>query len=41
MDDLFFSEENLEHLKKSIQELRDGKETIHDLIDEDDEQNVV
>lgn len=35
--DPFFSEPNLSHVKKSVQELRAGKGTPHDLIKADDE----
>ena len=35
--DPFFSETNMEHVKKSVQELREGKGTVHDLIEVDDE----
>lgn len=34
--DPFFTEPNLSHIKKSVQELRDGKGTVHDLIDDDE-----
>lgn len=30
--DSFFTEPNLSHIKKAVQELRDGKGTAHDLI---------
>ena len=33
----FFSHENLEYVKKSVQELRSGKGTAHELIEVDDE----
>lgn len=32
--DPFFSENNLTHVRKSVQELREGKGTVHDLIEE-------
>ena len=35
--DPFFSEANLSYVKKSVQELRDGKGTAHELIEADDE----
>ncbi|MCI9623917.1 MAG: type II toxin-antitoxin system RelB/DinJ family antitoxin [Lachnospiraceae bacterium] len=35
--DPFFSESNLAYVKKSIQELKDGKGTAHELIEVDDE----
>ena len=35
--DPFYSEANVAHLKKSIQELRDGKGTAHELIEVEDE----
>ena len=35
--DPFYSETNLAHVKRSIQELRAGKGTVHDLIEVDDE----
>lgn len=35
--DPFFSETNMEHVKKSVQELREGKGTVHELIEVDDE----
>ena len=35
--DPFFSQSNLEYVKKSIQELRTGKGTAHELIKVDDE----
>ncbi len=33
----FFSEENLAYIQKSVQELREGKGTAHELIEVDDE----
>lgn len=33
----FFSEENMAYVKKSVQELREGKGTVHELIEVDDE----
>ena len=33
----FFKEPNLSHIKKSVQELRTGKGTAHELIEVDDE----
>ena len=35
--DPFFSETNLAHVRKSVQELRDGKGTVHELIEVCDE----
>lgn len=35
--DPFFSEPNITYAKKSIQELREGKGTAHELIEVDDE----
>lgn len=35
--DPFFSERNMTHVKKSVQELRSGKGTVHELIEVDDE----
>lgn len=35
--DPFFTEPNLSHVKKSVQELRAGKGTAHELIEVDDE----
>ena len=35
--DPFFSESNLAYVKKSVQELRAGKGTAHELIEVDDE----
>lgn len=35
--DPFYSESNMAHLKKSVQELREGKGTVHELIEVDDE----
>jgi DNA-damage-inducible protein J len=35
--DPFFSETNLAHVRKSVQELREGKGTAHDLIEVYDE----
>ena len=35
--DPFFSETNIAHIKKSVQELRAGKGTVHELIEVDDE----
>lgn len=34
--DSFYTEPNLSHIKKSVQELRDGKGTVHDLIDDNE-----
>ena len=34
--DPFFGEHNLSYVKKSVQELRDGKGTAHELIEADD-----
>ena len=36
-DDFFYSEANVERLRKSIQSLEAGKGTIHELIEADDE----
>ncbi len=33
----FFYENNMAHVRKSVQELRDGKSTAHELIEVDDE----
>lgn len=35
--DPFFSEPNMTYVKKSVQELREGKGTPHELIEVDDE----
>ena len=35
--DAFFSEENMAYVKRSVQELREGKGTVHQLIEVDDE----
>ena len=35
--DIFFTEPNLSYVKKSVQELRAGKGTAHELIEVDDE----
>ena len=35
--DPFFSERNLAHIRKSVQELHAGKGTAHELIEVDDE----
>ena len=35
--DPFFTEPNLSHVKKAVQELRAGKGTAHELIEVDDE----
>ena len=35
--DPFFSESNMAHVRKSVQELRAGKGTVHELIEVDDE----
>lgn len=35
-NDLFYSKSNMEHVKKSVQELRAGKGTVHELIEDDD-----
>ena len=35
--DPFYSESNMHDLKKSIQELREGKGKVHELIEVDDE----
>lgn len=35
--DLFFSETNMAYIKKSVQELREGKGTAHELIEVEDE----
>lgn len=37
ISDPFFSEENMNYVKKSVQELRSGKGTQHELIEVDDE----
>ncbi|HAZ06537.1 MAG TPA: type II toxin-antitoxin system antitoxin, RelB/DinJ family [Acetobacterium sp.] len=36
-DDFFYSEANVERLRKSIKSLEAGKGTIHELIEADDE----
>lgn len=35
--DPFFSDTNLAHVKKSVQELRAGKGTVHELVEVEDE----
>lgn len=35
--DPFFSETNMAYVKKSVQELREGKGSVHQLIEVDDE----
>lgn len=35
--DPFFSDANLAHVKKSVQELRAGKGTVHELVEVEDE----
>lgn len=35
--DPFFSENNMAHVRKSVQELREGKGTVHELIEAGDE----
>lgn len=35
--DPFFSDENMVYVKKSVQELREGRGTIHQLIETDNE----
>lgn len=35
--DPFFSEENMNYVKKSVRELQSGKGTLHELIEVDDE----
>lgn len=37
VSDPFFSETNMAYIKKSVQELREGKGTVHQLIEADDE----
>ena len=37
VDDPFYSTSNQLHLMKSIQQLKDGKGTVHDLIEDYDE----
>ena len=37
IDDPFYSTSNQLHLMKSIQQLKDGKGTVHDLIEDYDE----
>ena len=37
VSDPFFSESNMAHVRKSVQELRTGKGTAHELIEVDDE----
>ena len=34
--DPFYSQENMEYLKKSVQELREGKGTTHELLEEEE-----
>ena len=34
--DPFYSQENMEYLKKSVQELREGKGTKHELLEEEE-----
>lgn len=34
--DLFYSETNIAHIRKSVQELREGKGTVHEIIYVDD-----
>ena len=34
--DPFYSQENMEYLKKSAQELREGKGTKHELLEEEE-----
>ena len=36
-EDPFYSESNLAYVRKSVEELRSGKGTIHELIEVDDE----
>lgn len=36
-NDLFFSDSNIAYVKKSVQELRAGKGTAHELIEAEDE----
>ena len=35
--DPFYSETNMAHVRRSVQELRSGKGTVHNLIEVDDE----
>lgn len=37
MTDSFYSEANINYVKKSVQELREGKGTAHELIEVNDE----
>ena len=37
VDDPFYSTSNQLHLMKSVQQLRDGKGTVHELIEDDSE----
>lgn len=37
VDDPFYSASNQRHLLKSVQQLRDGKGTVHELIEDYDE----
>lgn len=37
ISDPFFSETNMAYVKKSVQELREGKGTVHQLIEVDNE----
>lgn len=34
--DPFYSQENMEYLKNSVQELREGKGTKHELLEEEE-----
>lgn len=35
--DPFYSKSNIDYIKKSVNELKDGKGTVHELIEVDDE----
>ena len=37
VSDPFFSQANVAYVKKSVQELKEGKGTVHELIEVDDE----
>ncbi|MCR5126808.1 MAG: type II toxin-antitoxin system RelB/DinJ family antitoxin [Lachnospiraceae bacterium] len=37
MEDPFYSTSNQAHLMKSLQQLKDGKGNVHELIEDDDE----
>lgn len=39
--DPFYSQENMEYLKKSVQELREGKGTKHELLEKNTERSSI